>query len=455
MRYVDERDLIRAPGEVLEDIARSRGIGGSRPLDVISVRGADRLFLIVSARAANAVLVRDGEVFRKGGRCFSFRYVCGDGTATAAATTPHLSAMSARSRASRRSIQRALSRGRAESSDLRSLICKEVDRCTSRWATGKVDVWREAYHILARISMSYFFDREPDQAFDQIMDVVRRSTSPVAHQMRSRTDLEHIVDRLPGSGGDLSELARLDSSTDNGEIAALTARRNAMRALVDWMVERPSAGRFGDDVLSLRMLQMPQAGSSLRHVVSHAIGLVFASFENTASAIAWTLYHLARRPELQSAVRDDAGERLRSLFHEGASNVGRVVDETLRLRPPVWAFLREALTDADLFGTCVTKGDAVIVSPWLLHRLPSEWDLPEEFRPERFRAGQPRTAFVPFGAGGLACVGQSVARAQMRFLLTYLLRSFSFMAERSESPEPLFGNTQVPWPGVWLGVAAR
>ena len=69
-----------------------------------------------------------------------------------------------------------------------------------------------------------------------------------------------------------------------------------------------------------------------------------------------------------------------------------VVNETLRLYPPVAMIGREALVDVELGGFRIRKGTAVWPTPWITHRDPELWDRPLEFRPERWtsesRAGQ-------------------------------------------------------------------
>ncbi|MBM4022263.1 MAG: cytochrome P450 [Planctomycetes bacterium] len=80
-----------------------------------------------------------------------------------------------------------------------------------------------------------------------------------------------------------------------------------------------------------------------------------------------------------------------------------VIQETLRLYPPVWMFDRRAVGPDDLAGTRVAEGDLVIFCPYALHRLPPLWTHPESFRPERFEPGREeqknKFAYLPFSTG--------------------------------------------------------
>ena len=95
-----------------------------------------------------------------------------------------------------------------------------------------------------------------------------------------------------------------------------------------------------------------------------------------------------------------------------------VVDEAMRLHPPAWLITRSTTADMELGGSHVPAGSLVILSPWIVHRHPTVWEEPEEFRPDRFLAGAAgpapglRTAYIPFGAGPRMCIGRDFAYAE-------------------------------------------
>ena len=104
-----------------------------------------------------------------------------------------------------------------------------------------------------------------------------------------------------------------------------------------------------------------------------------------------------------------------------------VVEEALRLYPPVPLLARQAQADLTVAGHAVARGDLVMVVPWLLHRHRRWWDRPDEFRPERFLAGapdRPRHAYVPFSLGPRVCTGMAFGLAEAVIILATLLPAF-------------------------------
>jgi cytochrome P450 len=115
-----------------------------------------------------------------------------------------------------------------------------------------------------------------------------------------------------------------------------------------------------------------------------------------------------------------------------------VLAETLRLWPPSWMFTRRVLEPLALGGRPVPVGTMCLVSPALLHRDPRWWDEPEQFRPDRWlrrtpgqadrfdpkSPGQPRGAYLPFGAGPRMCIGEQFAWSEAATMLAQLGRTW-------------------------------
>jgi cytochrome P450 len=115
-----------------------------------------------------------------------------------------------------------------------------------------------------------------------------------------------------------------------------------------------------------------------------------------------------------------------------------VLAETLRLWPPSWLFSRRVVEPLTLGGRTVSAGTMCLISPALLHRDTRWWIEPDRFWPHRWlrrepgqsdrfdlkAPGQPRGAFLPFGAGPRMCIGEQFAWAEAATMLAELGRTW-------------------------------
>jgi cytochrome P450 len=227
------------------------------------------------------------------------------------------------------------------------------------------------------------------------------------------------------------------------------------RATLDGAVQRiicarrrhidPDAG----DLLSLVLAARdPESGEALSDVEirDQVLTFVLAGHETTALTLTWALYLLTSHPEVETRVRDEArrvlGERLPTSDDIPQMPYTRmVVEETLRLYPPAWAFPREAIADDRIDGYRIVAGSTVAIVPWITHRHPSLWARPERFEPERFApdavAAQPRYAYLPFGRGPRQCIGREFALMEAQLALAMIVRDYHVAVA---SPTPVVPN---------------
>ncbi|WP_020536297.1 cytochrome P450 [Lewinella cohaerens] len=161
-------------------------------------------------------------------------------------------------------------------------------------------------------------------------------------------------------------------------------------------------------------------------------GILFvAGHETSANALAWTLYLLAKHPEIQEQLRNELEEiapgrppgftELRSL-----PILTNVIKESMRLYPPAWITDRIALEDDEIGGVKIPKGTIVIPFIYGIHHATQYWDDPEEFRPDRFLNHQAPFTYFPFGGGPRLCIGNNFAMMEMQLVIAAWLRRFSF-----------------------------
>jgi cytochrome P450 len=209
--------------------------------------------------------------------------------------------------------------------------------------------------------------------------------------------------------------------------------------IIETRRRRLSAGHKeagSDDLLSLLLRAGdPSTGRSLNvdEVRSNILTFLSAGHETTANALAWSIFLLSQSPLWSARVREEVARELRGPVEGLADRLvvtRAVVDEALRLYPPIAALSRMALDADELSGVSVKAGSLVVIAPYVLHRHRRLWRMPDLFDPSRFLQGGKneinRFAYLPFGIGPRTCIGASFALQEAMIVLAVLVNRFDF-----------------------------
>lgn len=202
----------------------------------------------------------------------------------------------------------------------------------------------------------------------------------------------------------------------------------------------------------------PLTDTELRDEV---LTLIMAGHETTAKSLTWTLYLLDRHPLEAQRVYDEVdrvlGERTPTSADIAELPVCRlVIQEAMRLYPPVWLISRRARAADVVDGYDVAPGTLVCVSQWVLHRDPRYWDAPDDFIPDRFREPiRPSHLYLPFGGGDRICIGQHLAVVEATLVLAMLAQSVRFRLVEGFPVEPEALVTLRPKHGMRMTVTRR
>jgi cytochrome P450 len=233
------------------------------------------------------------------------------------------------------------------------------------------------------------------------------------------------------------------------------------QALAEGKVDRTRS----DLLTALLDARDPEGGAGLsdREVAANIVTFIGAGHETTANALAWSLYLLSQTPDVREAVEaeaDAAGDDVvASAVDERLPMTKAVVEEAMRLFPPVASLSRAAITDDRVGEVDIPAGALVLVSPYVLHRHRLLWADPERFVPERFlepaRRSIDRFAYLPFGAGPRICVGAQFAMVEAVIVLSTLARRLTFDYAGDTHPSPMQRITLRPAGGMPMRVTPR
>lgn len=329
------------------------------------------------------------------------------------------------------------------------IFARAAIAAADRWTPGRLDVAAEATRTAAEVISRALFSDEPSLTSVEASEHMHAALAAVG---------EYRLGVLIGAPWlDRSAVAR------RGEIG----RRFILARLTEFVARRQADPDPPQDFMT-RLLQAfgegrsPHAAAKL--ALDNAVTFYIAGHETTANALAWSLYLMSQNQPAQNRAANEA----RAALTAGGPPedmvprlpyVRMVLEEAMRLYPPVVRIDRVALADDELCGHHVRKGDMVSIWPWVVHRHARLWDQPDLFDPENFspeaKAGLQRFQYLPFGAGPRVCIGAQFALAEGVLILAHWLARFQFTPAPGHEVFPAADIAIRPRGGLPLMVSLR
>ncbi|SDU44139.1 cytochrome P450 [Stappia sp. ES.058] len=320
----------------------------------------------------------------------------------------------------------------------------------ARGADAQVDMLEEMAHLTAEIICRTIFGRQLGRDY-------------AAEIVESFTDYQRHIDQV-----DILSLLRLPDWIPRLRGRAIKRAVKRIDAVLEEIISsyQVRAGDGEASVIGGLLDARDEDGRPLsREAIRNEAAVIFmAGHETTANTLAWTWFLLSQAPWARNALhaeldavcpdRDPAFEDIARLPYARA-----VIEETLRLYPPVPILAREANRDDKIAGVAIPKGSIVMVVPWLLHRNPNLWERADHFEPERFlgsaRGGQSKFGYVPFAIGPRICAGLSFGMTESVLSLAMLARSFDPGLEPGTDIQPVSRLTLRPGERLPMRLRAR
>ncbi len=233
------------------------------------------------------------------------------------------------------------------------------------------------------------------------------------------------------------------------------ARRTLERIMERIIASRRGLDEQPKDLLgALLSARDEETGRGLTEyqVRSHLMTFMFGGHETVAVGLAWTWWLLSKHPEVLRKVQAEVDEKLngeRPTFENTRQleYLTRMINESLRVCPPVWLMSRMPTADDEVGGYHIPAGSQVLISSYVSHRHPDVWDNPEGFDPDRWLpervAERPKHAWFPFSGGPHQCIGGYFGLMEMQIVIAMVLQRYEL--------ELFPGHKVEPKPGITLG----
>lgn len=230
---------------------------------------------------------------------------------------------------------------------------------------------------------------------------------------------------------------------------------------------RRASGAQRDDILDRLLAARDEedgTGMDEKQIRDEVVTLLLAGHETSANALLWTFEQLAQHPDVEARLLEELTRELGGAPATSADlarlpYLKQVVQETMRVRPPVWAIARRSHQDEVMQGYRVPAGAYLMIMPYMLHRHRDFWPDPLRFDPERFNPKRTENrhsyCYLPFAAGPRTCIGAGMAMLEIQLVLASVLPRFKVVPVPGHPLEPAAKVTLKPKYGMPVTLAPR
>jgi cytochrome P450 len=328
------------------------------------------------------------------------------------------------------------------------VIAKYAAEMTERWRPGALNMHPEMLLLALKIVGKCLFDKDTQSevkrisaAVDAFMGFLPLVFLPFSKQ----------IEKLPF--GPMEKIRRGGVDLDSIIYGMIAERRKSPGDRGDLLSMLLAATDVEDNPGG--MPHKPASGMTDQQVRDECLTIMLAGHETTANGLSFALWMMAKHPEAQELVHEEAVRVLGSRPPDAADfprlrYAYMVFAETMRLYPPVWVVARCAGPGGyDFRGFKIPAGAVLIAPQIVVHHDPRFWPEPEKFDPLRFApeekpldgkpangSARPKFAYYPFGAGSRQCIGEGLAWMEGVFVLATIFRNWR-VRPAPDAPEEL------------------
>ncbi len=229
---------------------------------------------------------------------------------------------------------------------------------------------------------------------------------------------------------------------------------------------RDANGDIPDNLIQMLVAYRDENGKPMPpSLIRDEVASIFlAGHETTALTVGWAFYLLELHPDIEARLHAELDRVLGGrtpTFADVPSLVftRAIIDETLRLYPPVHVFSKQAVAADEICGQKIPVGSYITISSWVLHRHKLLWEDPDAFKPDRFLPENSDKiipfSYIPFGAGARVCLGKHLGLLESVLLLAMIAQSFKLRVREGFVVKPVGRMTLRPQGGLPMRITPR
>jgi len=286
-----------------------------------------------------------------------------------------------------------------------------------------VESHSQGFKMQTLTSLTFSIDCPNQSDFNNsLIKLMKNFTNPPTwvHQIAALPYGERLLQYIDGAGKNqlqpfIDTALGIVGERRNGENS--NKKEDILQILLDIQTAENGVQRMSDEI-----------------ILAQGIVLLIAVQSQTSYTLATVLYNVAKYQKIQEKIQKELDlisqdEGFPSWDHLTTSTteyLDKVIDETKRINPAVFALMRECTKSCNIGGFSFEKGDTVFVPTYSIHRDESLWNDSLTFNPDRFQSnGTHHQNFYPFGIGPRMCTGYRLANLEIKVVLAKLLSKYT------------------------------
>lgn len=328
------------------------------------------------------------------------------------------------------------------------LMVEYTNQLIGKWQDGEVcDIHHEMMKLTAMIAAKTFFDFDIAGETEGLQDALHTVTD-----FNARLLNQYLLPTWVPTFGNLSYQRAI----------------NQLDTIIYRIIDQRRAGINNKaDLLSLLLqLKDEEDGTQMtnKQLRDEVMTLFLAGHATTANALTWMWLLLSQHPNVVEKLQQELKTVLNGQTPTFADfpklrYATQIIQESMRLYPPVWGISREVLQDCEIGGYHLRAGATVFLNQWVIQRDSRFFDNPEKFDPDRWTDKQldrlTNYAYFPFGGGQRLCIGKDFAMMETVLLLATIASKFRLILQ-SDHPVVLHASLSLrPKHGIKMLVAQQ
>ena len=379
--------------------------------DIVMLKASGhRIYLIADLKFIDKILVRDPESFTKGAGFQRAKIILGNGILTSDGPFHH---------SQRKMINPAFHRSKFK--QYFNVVRDSVNKLMNEWNERiKKNSVIEIHHEMTNL----FVDAILTMVFSEDMnDDLRKHGEEFGYYFHKLNPF-FLLDPEKSYKIPFGNMAKIKKSKKNFD--------DAINKVID---KRFKENIKRDDALGVMIEARDENGNQMSRaeMYDEIFTLYLAGTDTSAKVMTWAFYLLSENNEqlkiMEKEISEVIGEReIEYEDYDKLTYTRMVLNEAMRLYPPVWLLPRTAEKDFYLDDYFIYKGSSIFITPFLLQRNPKYFENPEVFDPQRFNAERKKSikkfTFIPFGAGQRVCIAEGFAMLHGVAILSMISKNF-------------------------------